>query len=148
MSFFRRSGGGGSTKLVELGADIVISAFDNTSPYNASSSYRIDANAGTYTKTEVGTPLSSSSTVKWGIRGDYSTFYVRGTKITGPEDPDVGSAANNTWLQTNTNRTWTISVASADAVQCTLLIEISNKSDGSVILDSHQVTLQATGSGP
>lgn len=147
MSFFRRSAGG-STKLVELGSNIVISASDNTSPYNASATYQINANAGTYTRTEVGTPISNSSTVKWAIRGDNSTYYVRGTKIAGPDNPDVGSPANNTWLQTNTNRTWTLSIASAISVDCTLLIEISNKSDGSVILDSHEVALSATGTGP
>lgn len=141
MSFFRRSGGG-STKLVELGADISVSSFDGTSPYLASSSYKIDANAGTYTTTRVGN-VNDTNTVKWALRGDYSLFYVRATVVA---NSTPSGTLTGSWFQTNADRTWTISSSTTD--RSVLLIEISNKSDGSLVVDSHQVTLEATTSNP
>jgi hypothetical protein len=135
MSFFRRSHGG-STKSVELGADISINSVGTTS---ASSTYRIDANAGTYTSIRAGS-INVSSTFKWAFRGDFSAFYVRAQSLAG----SIPTGTLNTWLQTNTNRSWALFTTSGLADNGTILIEISNVSDGSVVLDSHVVTLDST----
>lgn len=135
MSFFRRSGGG-STKLVELGADISINSVGTSS---ASSTYRIDANAGTYSSIRAGS-INQTVTFKWGYRGDFSAFYVRATSVGG----SVPTGTLNVWLQTNTNRSWAISTVTGNADNGSILIEISNKSDGSVLLDTQVVTLDST----
>lgn len=134
MSFLRRSAGG-STKLVELGDDTSVASLGTTS---ASATYRIDANVGTYSRIRVGN-INDTRTTNWGIRGDFSSYYVRATLVSG----GTPSGTLNSWLQTNTNLSWTISVTTGISETSVVNIEISNKSDGSVILDSHQVTLDA-----
>ena len=137
MSLFRRLST--SSTLVELGQDDVVSSSAITT---AISTYRIDASVGTYSKVRTGN-INDTRTVKWGRRGDFSTYYVRATLVSG----DTPSGTLNTWLQTNVNRSWSVTASGGLLVEGIIKVEISNRSDGSVILDSHQVTLSATSTG-
>lgn len=139
MSFFRRASV--STKLVELGADTSISALDSISPLNATATYTINGGLGTYTKSKTGN-INTSTTERWGFRGNYSNYYVRATLVSGttPSGPTLG-----TWWKTDTNRAWSHSLSAPDNfVDCVLKIELSKSATGATILDSHQVTISAT----
>lgn len=128
------------SKSVDLGANAFISALDTTAPLNATATYTINGGAGTYTISKTGN-ISTSTTVRWAFRGNYSNYYVRATLLTG----DTPTGTLNSWLQTNTNRAWSqVNTTSDTTVECTLKIEISNRASGSVILDSHEVTIGAT----
>jgi hypothetical protein len=137
MSLFRRLST--SSALVELGQDDVVSSSAITT---AIATYRIDASVGTYSKVRTGN-INDTRTVKWGIRGDFSTYYVRATLISGA----LTSGTFNTWQQTNVNRSWSATASSGNFVEGVINIELSNRSDGSVVLDSHQVTISATSTG-
>ena len=134
MSFLRRLCSGGSN-LVELGQDEVVSVLGTTS---ASATYRIDANVGTYSAIKVGN-VNTTTTFKWGRKGDFAGYYVRATLVSGTNP----TGTMGSWQQTNGNRTWSNSVTTGQSLTSVIKIELSNKSDGSVILDSHLVTLDA-----
>lgn len=140
MSFLRRSYG---TLRVNLGDDLTLIAGDAISPYSASATYQIDASTGTYTATTVGS-ITQTTRNRWLNRGDGSVYYVRATLVSG----DTPTGTLNSWLKTDTNRSWSISGSgSGISFFGTIKIEISNQSDGSIILDSHQVTFDVTTGG-
>lgn len=140
MSFLRRSYG---TLRVNLGNDLNLIAGDASSPYSASATYQIDASTGTYTTTTVGT-ITQTTRNRWLNRGDGSIYYVRATLVSG----DTPTGTLNSWLKTDTDRAWSISGSgSGISFYGIINIEISNKSDGSIILDSHQVIFDVTTSG-
>lgn len=145
MSILRRLSN--TRKAVELGPNESISSLDTLpegGPYSATATYTINGGVGTYTVSRSGN-IISSTTVRWGFRGNYSNYYVRATKLSG----DTPSGTLNSWLQTNSNRAWSLSNSTADTtLGCVLRIEISNIASGSVVLDSHEVTIGATCGAP
>jgi hypothetical protein len=151
MSFFRRNFSG--LKSINLGPDITISVLDNNGGtggvISANAAYRINANAGTYSRVQTVTDPNSTTTVTYDwLRGQGGSlgglFFVRATSISG----DVPVGTLNTWLQTNANRTWYVTAGEDLALEGILLIEISSSSSASGIVDSHRVTLSATGGVP
>jgi hypothetical protein len=142
MSILRRLSN--TSKAVQLGANAFIAAIDTSppgGPYSANASYTINGAAGTYTISKTGN-MTSSTTVRWGFRGNYSNYYVRATLIA--NDTPTTTATLGQWWQTNVNRTWSHPNTTNDtALRSVLRIEISNRASGSVILDSHEVEIQS-----
>lgn len=83
---------------------------------------------------------------EWLKYGNATLYSVRATLVSG--DTPTGSALN-TWLQLSTSRSWALSATSTSfaSKSCVLLIEIANSLNTSIILDSANITITATGQG-
>lgn len=148
MTFIRRCPGKTRNFIAELGNNLNISVADLTGTvYSANAAIRFNTN-GTFQaiRSDSSGILTQPATVFSVSKPNLvanTNFYVRANVVSG-NGAIVGTT--DSWLQTNADRTWYVSVGSNDNQVKTIRIEISKVSSGPPV-DGFLVTLDATGGG-